>query len=185
MARGDFRFSPYARALAGLLCTLSCVATARAQSVSGLGDVLPSPVLSPTWLVGGDLVVGESSVGVLNIDSGGRVVNDWAYIGNALNGLGTISVSGKDGAGNASTWISAGETSIGTQLGSTGSMTVLNGGVASGDWAVIGSDAGSLGSVAVSDAGSSWTLATPNAFRVGSAGRGTLIVQNGAAVHSG
>lgn len=185
MANGDARFRPYARALAGLFCTLSCVATVRAQSVSGTGDIAPSPVQSPIWLVGGDMVVGDSSVGVLNIDNGGRVVNDWAYIGNASGGSGTISVAGKDGAGNASTWITAGGTNIGTELGSTGIMTVVNGGVASGDWAVIGSDAGSLGSVTVSDVGSSWTLATPNAFRVGSAGRGTLIVRDGAAVHSG
>nr|WP_325048271.1 autotransporter outer membrane beta-barrel domain-containing protein [Achromobacter spanius] len=157
----------------------------RAQGVTSSGDVWPSPAQSPNWLVGGDLVVGDAAAGSLSIDDGGQVSNDWAYIGNGPGAVGTLTVSGKDGAGNASTWTSTGQASIGVQSGSTGIMQILNGGAAASEWAVIGSEAGSLGTVTVSDAGSAWTISTPYAFLVGASGDGTLIVQNGAAVHSG
>nr|WP_304528813.1 autotransporter outer membrane beta-barrel domain-containing protein [Achromobacter sp. MFA1 R4] len=158
---------------------------ARAQAVWGTGEIVPSLVQTPDWVIGGDLVVGDSSAGALTIENGGTVVNDWAYIGNLAGGVGTITVSGTDGSGNASTWTSSGGVYIGAQWGSIGSMLIQDGGVASGSFANIGTDNGSEGTVTVTGAGSAWTLSTPSAFTVGLSGRGTLVVANGAAVHSG
>lgn len=167
------------------MCALNGMAPVHAQTVASSGDVAPLPVQSPSWLVGGGLTVGDSATGSLSIQNGASVENDWAYVGNATGGTGTIFVLGKDGAGNASTWTTSGQASFGTQAGSIGTMLILNGGVASADSAVIGLDAGSSGIITVSDTDSSWTLATQNAFRVGASGRGLLVIQNGAAVHSG
>lgn len=153
MAKGRSGSLSYVRTLAGLLCTLNCMTPARAQAVWGTGEIVPSLVQTPDWVIGGDLVVGDSSAGALTIENGGTVVNDWAYIGNLAGGVGTITVSGTDGSGNASTWTSSGGVYIGAQWGSIGSMLIQDGGVASGSFANIGTDNGSEGTVTVTGAG--------------------------------
>ncbi|WP_163497576.1 hypothetical protein, partial [Escherichia coli] len=54
--------------------------------------------------IGGDLVVGASGTGTLIISNGGQVSNADAYIGDQAGSTGTVIVSGRDLAGNASTW---------------------------------------------------------------------------------
>ena len=86
---------------------ISCAAgfahSASAQLVSGTGDVQPGSVQTPNWTVGGDLTVGDTATGALTIDAGATVSNDLATIGNLNGAIGTLTVSGRDGAGAAST----------------------------------------------------------------------------------
>lgn len=158
---------------------------AGAQTVSGTGDVQPGPVASPDWVVGGDLIVGDAAAGALTISNGGSVRNDWAFIGNLNGGVGTLTVTGIDGSGNASRWTSLGPVYIGADPGSDGTLRILNGGVAQSESGTLGASAGSVGTVVVSGPGSTWNLNTVNAFLIGSDGKGTLQIDNGGAVRSG
>ncbi|WP_088159684.1 autotransporter family protein [Achromobacter xylosoxidans] len=157
---------------------------ANAQSVSGSGQVLPGPVQTPNWTVGGDLTVGDSLPGTLVINAGGSVINDWAYIGSGNGSVGALTVSGRDASGTASSWTSLGPVLIGADSGSSGTLSILDAGVAHSDSARIGVDNGSVGNVLVSGAGSTWNLNTIGAFEIGTGGKGTLQIDNGV-VHSG
>lgn len=158
---------------------------AHAQSVSSTGEVLPGAVQSPDWDVGGDLIVGDTLPGTVTIQAGGSVSNAWAYIGNGNGGVGTLTVTGRDGSDVASTWTSLGGVYIGGQAGSSGTLRILDGGLAHGESAVIGTDAGSVGDVLVSGAGSTWNLAVTNALQIGALGKGALRIEEGGAVHGG
>ena len=153
--------------------------------VSGTGDVQPGSVQTPNWTVGGDLTVGDTATGALTIDAGATVSNDLATIGNLNGAIGTLTVSGRDGAGAASTWTSTGLVSVGVESGSKGTLKVQAGGQARSDAGIIGRDSGSVGTVTVSGVGSVWELSTINSFQIGTAGSGTLRIDDGGAVHSG
>lgn len=156
-----------------------------AQSVVGTGEVLPGPVQTPDWAVGGDLTVGDSLTGTLTITDGGSVTNDGAYIGNLNGAVGALTVSGRNAGGPASTWTSLGSVLIGVEAGSSGTLTILDAGMAQSDSGTIGSNNGSVGSVLVSGPGSTWNLSASRAFMIGESGRGTLRIDDGGAVHSG
>ncbi|MCP1403013.1 autotransporter outer membrane beta-barrel domain-containing protein [Achromobacter insolitus] len=156
-----------------------------AQSVSSTGQVQPGSVQTPNWTVGSDLIVGDDLAGTLTISDGGSVLNDWAFIGNFNGGVGSLTVSGRDGVGAPSTWTSLGPVYIGAESGSNGEVRILAGGWADSALASIGVNNGSIGSVVVSGPGSSWNLATSNGFMIGEGGNGTLQIDNGGAVHSG
>lgn len=158
---------------------------AHAQSVSGAGEVLPGAIQSPHWDVGGDLIVGDTLPGTLTINAGGSVSNTEAYIGNSDGGTGILTVTGRDGSGVASIWTSVGPVYIGGQAGSSGTLRILDGGVAHSELAVISSDPGSVGEVLVSGAGSSWDLSTTNALQIGALGKGSLHIEDGGAVRGG
>ena len=157
---------------------------ANAQSVSGTGDVTPG-LVSPDWTVGGDLTVGESAAGTLTISNGGSVRNDWAFIGYVNGGDGTLTVTGVDGSGKASSWTSLSPVYIGADPGSTGTLRILGGGVAQSYSGTLGSSAGSVGTAIVSGPKSTWNLNAANAFIIGAEGKGTLQIDNGGAVRSG
>ncbi|WZB63872.1 hypothetical protein WJ970_15235 [Achromobacter xylosoxidans] len=105
--------------------------------VSGTGDVQPGSVQTPNWTVGGDLTVGDTATGALTIDAGATVSNDLATIGNLNGAIGTLTVSGRDGAGAASTWTSTGLVSVGVESGSQGTLKVQAGGQARSDAGII------------------------------------------------
>ncbi len=157
---------------------------ANAQLVSGSGEILPGPVQTPNWNVSGDLTVGDSLPGTLVISAGGSVVNDWAYIGSGNGSVGSLTVTGRDGSGTASSWTSLGPVLIGADSGSRGTLSILDGGVAHSDSARIGVDSGSVGEVFVTGAESTWNINTIGAFEIGTGGKGTLTIDNGV-VHSG
>ncbi len=156
-----------------------------AQSVFGTGQVSPGPVQTPDWAVGGDLIVGDSLTGTLTITDGGSVQNDEAFIGNLNGGVGSLTVSGRDGSGTASTWTSNSSVYVGAESGSSGTLEILAGGMAQSESGSIGVDNGSVGSVLVSGPASTWNLSTTRAFEIGRGGKGTLRIDNGGAVHSG
>ena len=178
-----------------LLCAAFAVFTyasdgmqlAQAQSVTYTGDLNPLPPGGVQhWTVGGDLAVGDTATGTLLIDAGGTVNNDWAYVGATATGVGTVTVQGKDGSGNASTWTNAGQFYVGVDAGSNGTLNILNGGVVTNGMGVlIANDNGSTGTVTVSGAGSTWDSNRIFSFQVGSGGTGTLQINNGGVVRSG
>ncbi|WP_377847649.1 autotransporter outer membrane beta-barrel domain-containing protein [Bosea sp. UC22_33] len=142
------------------LVALACAShlPAYAQSVTGSGDLSPGPAQSPNWTVGGDLSVGDAGTGQLDITTGGTVTNDLGTIGNAAAGNGTVTVSGIDGSGNASTWTNNGDLVVG-QSG-TGSLTILDGGKVSSLSGYIAGGSGSQGTVTVSGVNSNGTAST-------------------------
>ncbi|MEN5064950.1 autotransporter outer membrane beta-barrel domain-containing protein [Achromobacter aegrifaciens] len=158
---------------------------AYAQSVSSSGDIWPGPVQTPNWDVGDDLIVGDALAGTLTISAGGSVVNRGAYIGYSNGVAGALTVSGRAGNGVASSWTSLGPVLLGVDNGSSGTVTIQDGGVAQSDSASIGAEAGGVGHVFVSGLRSAWNLSTDNAFVVGGRGEGSLRIDNGGAVHSG
>ncbi|WP_244511979.1 autotransporter outer membrane beta-barrel domain-containing protein [Bosea robiniae] len=170
-------------ALAALACANSF--PAHAQSVTGSGDLNPGPAQSPNWTVGSDLTVGDAGLGQLDITAGGTVTNDLGTIGYGAGSNGTVTASGTDGSGNASTWANAGDLVIG-QSG-TGSLSILGGGTVSNLTAYIAADLGSQGTVTVSGIGSGGSASTwTNAgdLHVGYNGAGTLNVLAGGRVSS-
>lgn len=158
---------------------------AHAQLVSSSGEIVPGAVQSPNWNIGGDLIVGDSLSGTLTISDGGSVLNDWAFIGNLNGGVGSLTVSGRDGLGTPSTWTSLAPVYIGNESGSNGELRILDGGLARGTSGSIGGQNGSVGSVVVSGPGSTWELDKLYTFEIGGSGSGTLHIDNGGAAHSG
>lgn len=149
----------------------------------GSGDLTPNPAQSPNWAVGGDLRIGDTGAGQLDITAGGTVTNDLGTIGYDVGSNGAVTVSGTDGSGNASTWTNTGELVVG-QSG-TGSLSILGGGKVSSASGTIGNNAGSQGTVTVSgtDGGvnaSTWT--NTGDLAVGSDGAGTLQILAGGRV---
>lgn len=174
-------------ALAALLYAGDAMQQVHAQSVTPTGDVSPPPPGGVQhWNVGGDLAVGDTNLGTLTIDAGGTVSNDWAYVGNTATGVGTVTVQGTDGSGNASTWTNAGQFYIGADTGSNGTLNILNGGVVTNGMGVlIANENGSTGTVTVSGPGSTWDSARLFSFQIGSGGNGTLQINIGGVVRSG
>lgn len=151
--------------------------------MTGSGDLVPGPAQTPNWNVGGDLRVGDTGTGQLDITAGGTVTNDFGTIGYGAGSNGTVIVSGADGSGNASTWTNSGELVIG-QSGA-GSLSILNGGTVSNQTAYIAADPGSQGTVTVSGVGSNGSASTwtnTGDLYVGYDGAGTLNILAGGRV---
>ncbi|MBE1526356.1 fibronectin-binding autotransporter adhesin [Sphingopyxis sp. OAS728] len=139
-----------------------------------------------TWANTGILRVGRLGTGTLNILDGGIVtVADIAYIGDDVGSRGTVTVSGQDASGNASTWTGASDIVIG-EFGN-GTLNITAGGQVSNQSGWIGSNAGSQGVVNVSGVGangvaSTWT--NNGDVLVGYDGIGTLNITDGGKVVS-
>ncbi|ARP93276.1 autotransporter family protein [Bordetella genomosp. 13] len=173
-------------ALVTLFCTFDGFGIASAQSVTGLGQVGPGTVQSPEWIVGDDLVVGDTADGTLTITAGGTVSNLSAYIGNYAGSNGTVVVSGADGSGAASRWTSSGQVNIGVEVGGNGTVRILDGGVADSSQSVLlGLDSTSVGNITVSGSASTWTISRTASLYIGDLGTGTVQIDDGGAVRSG
>ncbi|KQZ73892.1 hypothetical protein ASE06_16385 [Sphingopyxis sp. Root214] len=139
-----------------------------------------------TWTNTAGLRIGDKGAGTLNILDGGAVsVADIAYIGYDFGSRGTVTVSGADGSGNASTWTGANDIVIG-EFG-TGTLNITAGGQVSNQSGWIGSNAGSQGIVNVSGIGANGVASawTNNAdVLVGYNGNGTLNIADGGKVVS-
>ncbi|MDH7798594.1 MULTISPECIES: autotransporter outer membrane beta-barrel domain-containing protein [unclassified Beijerinckia] len=166
------------------LVTIAGMQPVCAQSVTGSG-VNPGGIVSPNWSVGEDLQVGVPGGGTLNILGGGTVTNDTGMIGaNALD-QGTVTVSGHDASGNASTWTNNGDLVVGQD--GRGTLSILDGGKVSNVDAYIGAGTGSQGDVTVSGRdvnGNASTWNSTGQINIGDNGAGTLLIQNGGVVNS-
>ncbi|CAG2139034.1 outer membrane autotransporter protein [Cupriavidus plantarum] len=186
-----FRRSVLSAAAMTLVWTIVCSRPASAQLVTGTGELIPAPVQTPNWNVGSELIVGDSASGALSITGGATVGNTDSYVGVASTGQGSITVSGRDSGGQASTWTSSGQVNIGYD--GLGTVLVDGGGVVNSGITVIGLNSGAIGAVATGAVtitghdgnghASTWNSAAQ--IYVGFGGTGSLQIRDGGVMHSG
>ncbi|UGV27265.1 autotransporter outer membrane beta-barrel domain-containing protein [Rhodopseudomonas boonkerdii] len=174
-------------AIVTLVAAIAGMRPAAAQSVSGTGNLSPdvSTIQTPNWMVGTDLLVGNTATGTLNITDGGTVTNGAGLIGNGALGQGTVTVSGTDGSGNASTWTNNGDLVVGQD--GNGTLIIQNGGQVSNADGYIGAGASSQSNVTVSGhdgSGRASTWTNTGTLYVGDSGQGSLAIQDGGMVNS-
>ncbi|MHC4947201.1 MAG: GEVED domain-containing protein [Planctomycetota bacterium] len=124
------------------------------------------------WTNAGDLRVGRSGDGTLDVLGGGLVSSGHVYVGDEAVGTGTVTVSGWQG--DDSRLASAGNLYVGWR--GDGALTVTDFGDASGATLVVGEVAGSTGTVTVDDYG---RITLANYLRVGVHGQGDVTLTAG------
>ena len=150
--------------------TLNLTGTSAAANTVVL-DMTTSASSGLLWIRSGtgDLWVGGSGTGTLNVN-GGSITNTYGYLG---------FYAGSNGRATASsgTWANSGNLTVGRS--GTGTLNVTGGRVSSAS-GVLGSTAGSNGTATVS----SGTWASNNNLFVGSSGTGTLNVNGGSVTNT-
>ena len=147
-----------------------------------INTVTPNPtvIVSP-GAEANNLTVGANGTGMLTIQNGGTLINEFGAIGNLPGGVGTVTVTGA-----GSSWTNVDAMVVGGQ--GTGTLTIQNGGsaedgsTASSTGGSIGLAAGSTGTVTVTGPGSSWINGPSGGLNIGSFGTGTLTIANGGRV---
>ncbi len=157
---------------------------AQTPLVEGSGDItpaLPPELTEEGWYrIYQTLFVGKTGNGSLTIQDGGRFSTQEydSFIGDEANAKGTLRVSGA-----GSTFMTS---ALGIGVKGTGTLAIEDGGsVTSSADSVIGASSGGVGSVRVTGPGSVWEERLANMAKhlvVGSAGNGTLLVENGGRV---
>lgn len=162
-------------ALALLLTAASTQQPAWAQTVNATLDVIPLPSSNPlpSWIIpDSNLVVGDTSLGQLEIKDGGKVESQAGTIGHFFGSTGTVAVRGND-----SEWKNGGKLTVGDQ--GTGSLSISDGGTVTSHQGFMGHINGSEG-IAVLSSGSAWN--NLGDLFVGYGGDGRLAITNGARV---
>jgi outer membrane autotransporter protein len=137
--------------------------------------------IGSSWTTQAQLSVGDSGTGTLTVSNGGQVSILNALIGVSAGGVGTVTVTGPGSVLTGTGGV--GGLTIGSN--GTGTLNILNGGQATDKFGVVGSAAGSQGSVAVDGTNSTWTNTGNNTgLIVGDHGIGSLSVSNGGFVTS-
>ncbi|MFZ1932942.1 MAG: PEP-CTERM sorting domain-containing protein [Thermoguttaceae bacterium] len=149
---------------------------ARADIVTG-GDVEPED--PSTWsLTSTNGVVGNTASGTLTVDNGSNLACASLYLGNGSATTGVVSITGF-----GSTLTSVLDFQVG--FSGKGNLSVTSGGsliaIANGQ-SNIGYETGSSGTVTVSGTGSNWTDTGAHALYVGRDGNGSLLIRDGGAV---
>lgn len=148
-------------------------------NVSGINGTQRS-----TWTNSLDLAVGNYGTGTMNVTDGALVTSEGGTIGRNAGSTGTVTVSGVNANGTASTWNNNTSDLIIGNAG-TGTLNVLNGGQVSNTKGFVGAIAG--GTVLVSGVNANGTASTwsnSDVLTVGyaSAPNGTLTVADGGVV---
>ncbi len=145
---------------------------AHAQAVidGGATETVPGTQASP-WNVGGDLTVGDTTTGTLNILTTGTVINDNGFVGNGVGSTGTVTLTGP-----TATWTNNAELYIGNS--GTGTVTATNGSI-SNVGGYLGNNVGSSGTVTLNN--SIWSMGT---VFVGVSGTGNLQALSGSSVNT-
>ena len=126
--------------------------------------------------IANNLAVGQNGTGMLTIQAGGTLTDQFGTIGNLPGGTGTVTVTGA-----GSSWTNVNNVVVGG-LG-TGTLIIQDGGRVSNDGGSVGQSAGSTGTVTVTGPGSSWiNTGTIVGLNIGSSGTGTLTIANGGRV---
>ena len=86
----------------GLLLVLVVLERSALTSVVTSGDVDPGEAAtqSDPWNVGGDLKVGDSGDGTLNVEAGGVVSNSYGHMGYTVGSTGVATVTGANSKWN-------------------------------------------------------------------------------------
>jgi T5SS/PEP-CTERM-associated repeat protein len=139
------------------------------------GDI--SPADPSTWTSDTDGYIGNTASGTLTVDGGSGLLSYDGYIGSGSGSVGVVSVTG-----TGSTWTNGGYISVGDS--GNGLLSIANCGSVRNSWAYsIGSNRGSTGSVTVAGIGS--TLINTEELDIGYFGSGTLSISDGGSVSSG
>ena len=131
--------------------------------------------LGSTWTNNGDLFVGDTGTGALNIANGGVVSNLTGKIGSGTGSNGTVAV-----AGSGSIWTSTGGVIAG-DFGD-GTLNITDGGTANSLFGTLGNRVDSSGTAMVDGTDSSWNNA--GILNIGNFGEGTLSISGGGSVHN-
>ena len=132
-------------------------------------------VSAGTFSMSGDIGVGNSGVGALNVTGGARVEDRLGIIGEFVNSQGHATVSDAN-----SQWINSTGLFVGYR--GTGTLAIQNGGSATSALGFIGDQPGSNGTATVAGSGSTWT--SSDTLSVGSFGTGSLTIEAGGSVVS-
>ncbi len=144
------------------------------ETASGNGSIIVTGTDS-TWTNAGDLFVGYSGVGTLDVLSGGEVTSARGFLGHLAGSEGTATVDG-----NGSTWTNSGNLIVGNN--GNGALDITNGGAVSANRVALGqidANQGSTGDGAALVDGMDSSLTSTGEFDVGDHGDGTLVIQNG------
>lgn len=126
------------------------------------------------------LIVGLEGAGTLAIRNGASVVSLIGAIGSNLGGNGVVTID--NGTWNITQeLVVGGDEASSSPDGGEGELTIGSGGVVTSEFGLVGSDAGSVGMVAVN--GGSW--ATVQGVAVGMEGTGSLTISAGGKVSGG
>jgi outer membrane autotransporter protein len=153
---------------AGLLTTTPVYAQAVIDG--GATETVPGTQASP-WNVGGDLTVGDTSSGTLNILTTGTVINDNGYVGNGVGSTGTVTLTGP-----SATWTNNAELFTGNS--GTGTVSSTNGTIGSAA-GYLGYNSGASGTVTLNN--SIWSMGL---LIVGVSGTGELHVLSGSTLNT-
>lgn len=128
------------------------------------------------WNVGGDLTVGDTGSGMLNINGGSTVSNAAGSLGYGFSATGLAIVSG-----TGSMWSNSAKLYIGRY--GDGNLTVEAGGSVTSSSTRIGDFIGSTGEVTITGEGSTWE--NNGGLDIGDAGDGILNIEAGGTVTTG
>ena len=133
-----------------------------------------------SFIISGNLTIGSKGIGILSILHGGLVSSIIGFVGYSTpGGIGTITV---DGTGSLFT--SVGGLIVG--YGSSGNLTIQNGGTVSSGISYLGRNSGSNGVAIINGVGSNWTTNNGN-FNIGfnSNTTGSLTISNNGLLNVG
>lgn len=177
--------------------TAQSIALGRVASSSGRLSIDPSATLTATAisvgqggsgrldvdgnLTSGAIVIGRDagSSGQMHVGAGRTVVTSGTLLmGSAMSGsTATATVTGPN-----TTWDVTSQIVVGRVSGDVASLTVSGGAHMSGDLPLVANNLGSQATLTVDGAGTQFT--SPRRIHVGVAGKGTMVVSNGAFVQS-
>jgi outer membrane autotransporter protein len=167
------------RIIVSLSIIVSLVYVCRAgAAITATGSIDPNYDSSDPWNVGGDLTVGATANGTLQIAGGSQVLNGKGIIAADSGTTASILVTGA-----GSSWQTSGLVSVGDQ--GAGTLTISDGGsVTSSAGALVGYNSSTgHGSVLVTGSGSVWHVSEGDyGLRIGNSGSGDLVISDGGQV---
>ncbi len=122
------------------------------------------------WSLTSSLYVGDSGIGVMSVEDGGKVASHSGYLGDESTGNGTATITGVN-----SLWSLTGSLYIGDS--GIGALHVHDGGNIRSNIGYLGYGLSGNGTATITGTGSRWSLS--NHLNVGYSGTGALNVQSG------
>ena len=161
-----------------VLATLATGINTTLAAITATGDITPAYDETDPWELGeGDLYIGDTAAGMLQIDSASIVNNALASIGHNTGSSGTVIVTDP-----GSEWNNAGDLNVGQQ--GTATLTIQNGATVRNVIANLGITNNTTATATITDPGSTWYCS--GRMNVGLSGDCivTLNIENGARVES-
>ncbi len=161
-----------------VLATLATGINTTLAAITATGDITPAYDETDPWELGeGDLYIGDTAAGMLQIDSASIVNNALASIGHNTGSSGTVIVTDP-----GSEWNNAGDLNVGQQ--GTATLTIQNGATVRNAIANLGITNNTTATATITDHGSTWYCS--GRMNVGLSGTCivTLNIENGARVES-